>query len=144
MTLNQEFYDKLGKQLVTDCLKQYHVPFTLTKYEYDRVDIYFGRSSVGEIKYRLTSYPSYIIEENKLEALSQVPCSQQYYITVTDTDIYFWRTSTIRNFPPQYKRLPTNTEKTEYILKQVRYLPTQDADFHFQLKDKKWQLIKFE
>lgn len=144
MTLNQEFYDRLGKQLVTDCLKQYHVPFTLTKYEYDRVDIYFGRSSVGEIKYRLKAYPSYIIEESKLEALSSIPCAQQYYITVLDTDIYFWRVSTIRNFPPQYKRLPTNTEKTEYILKQIRYLPIQDADFHFILKDKKWQLIKFE
>lgn len=144
MTLNAEFYDQLGKQLVTDCLKQYHVPFTLTTYQYDKVDIYFGRSSVGEIKYRLTPYPSYIIEESKLDALASVPCAQQYYITVTDTDIYFWRVSTIRKFPPQYKRLPTNQSKTEYITKQVRYLPTIDADFHFHLKDKKWELIKFE
>lgn len=144
MTLDQEFYDKLGKQLFTDLLKQYSVPYTLTEYEYCRVDIYFGRSSVGEIKYRRSSYPSYIIEENKIEALSSVPCSRQYYIVVTDSDIYLWSLPTIRNFQPTRKSLPINPERTEYIIKQVRYLPIKDADFHFHLDKNKWQLIKFE
>ena len=142
MDLNGKFYDSLGKQLFTDLLKQLKCPYTLTKYEYDKVDIYFGRSSVAEIKYRLKPYPTYIIEENKVEALSSIPCSNQYYVTVLDKDIFIWSLPTIRNYPPQYKRLPINLDKTEYTLKQVRYLPTQEADYHFQLQDKKWQLIK--
>ena len=144
MNIDSEFYDKLGKQLFTDLLKQYNIPFTLTTYQYDKVDIYFGRSAVGEIKYRRKSYPSYIIEENKVTALSSIPCSRQYYITVTDSDIYLWSIPTIRNFQPQVKILPTNLEKTEQTFKTIRFLPVIDADFHFQKKDNKWKLVKFE
>lgn len=144
MSLNADYYDALGKQLFTDLLKQYNLPYTLTTYKYDKVDIYFGRSSVGEIKYRTRQYPSYIIEESKVEALASVPCASQYYITVTDTDIYLWKLSTIRNYLPEVQIFPTNVDKTESTFKKVRYLPVNAADFHFTLKDNKWMMLKFE
>lgn len=143
MTINEKFYDDLGKQLFTDLLKQYNCPFRLTTYEYDTVDIYFGRSSVGEIKYRRKPYSSYIIEENKFLSLSKVPCDRQFYIVVTDEDIYFWSTNTIRNFLPSSRELPINPERTAYKTKIVRYLPVEVADLHYHLVDNSWKLIKF-
>lgn len=142
MTLNQEFYDKLGKQYFTDLLKQYNCPFHLTTYTYDKVDIYFGRSSVGEIKYRRSSYPTYIIEENKVESLSKCPADRKYYIVVTDSEIFFWSLNTIRNYLPSKRELPINPERTDYRIKTVRYLPAKAADFHFVLEDKIWKLKK--
>lgn len=142
MALNADYYDQLGKQLFTDFLKQYNCPFTLTEYKYAPVDIYFGRSSVGEIKYRLKPYDSYIIEEPKIEALSQIPCSRQYYIVVLDKDIYLWSLSTIRNYQPVKKMLPTGIDSTVWKDKTIRYLPAIEADFHYQLIDNKWTLVK--
>lgn len=144
MTLNEEYYDALGKQLFTDLLKQYNCPFHLTTYTYDKVDIYFGRSCVGEIKYRRSEYPTYIIEENKVQSLANNPSSNKYYIVVLDKDIYLWSLDTIRNYLPSRKELPVNPERTSYKIKTVRYLPAKAATAHFSLVDGNWKLQNFK
>lgn len=143
MTLDEQL-DKKGKDIFIELLDQFHVSYHLTTYKYDKVDIYFGKSSVGEIKYRLVSYDSYLIEENKIKSLSEVPLPNQYYITVLDNDIYLWRVSTISKFEPQYKILPIDVDKTKFRKKLVRFLPTSAADFHFSKCNNQWKLISFD
>lgn len=144
MTLTQSYYDKLGKQVLSELFKQLGTPHTFTSYEFDRVDVYFGRSSVGEVKYRLKKYDDFLIEENKVDALTRNPASSKYYIVVVDNEIWFWRLSTIRNFLPYRAELPTSPERTEYRIKTVRKLPCSAADFHFvkDAQNKPWRLVK--
>lgn len=142
MTLEE--LDQKGKSIFISLLTQFEVDYRLTDYQYDRVDIYFGKSSVGEIKYRLKSYPSFLIEETKFRALQHVPVARQYYITVLDTDIYLWSVPTIRKYLPEERFLPTDVNKSHYVSKMVRLLPVTDADFHFIKVDDKWQLKHFE
>ena len=142
MTQYESELDRKGKDLFAQLMDQLNCPYSFTPYEYDRVDVYFGRSNVGEIKYRLKYYKTFIIQENKLDALSSVPVSNQYYITVLPNNIYFWSVPTIRTFLPTTKELPINPERTLYKEKIIRYLPTEAADFHYQLQNGIWKLVK--
>ena len=143
MTEYEASLDKKGKDLFASLMKQLQCSYSFTPGEFDRVDVYFGRSNVGEIKYRLQYYKTFIIEEDKLDALSSVPVSNQYYITVLPKNIYFWSVPTIRTYLPSVKQLPINPERTLYRAKVIRYLPTEAADFHYQLQnDNVWKLIK--
>lgn len=139
-----EELDQKGKSIFISLLNQFEVDYRLTDYQYDRVDIYFGKSSVAEIKYRLKSYQSYIIEETKFRALQRVPVAHQYYVTVLDQDIYFWSVPTIRKFQMEERYLPTDVNKSHYINKMVRLLPITAADFHFTKVGSQWQLKHFE
>lgn len=139
-----EELDQKGKSIFISLLSQFEVDYHLTDYQYDRVDIYFGKSSVAEIKYRLKSYSSYIIEETKFRALQHVPVAKQYYVTVLDSDIYFWSVPTIRKYQMEERYLPTDVNKSHYINKMVRLLPVADADYHFTKVGNQWQLKHFE
>ena len=131
-------YDSVGKRYFISLLNQFNISYRLTENPYDRVDIYFGNSSVGEIKYRTKSYDEYIIQEDKFQALKKVRCVDKYYITVVDNDIYMWKTSTIKNYIPVKVSLPV--EDDVYVDKMVRYLPIEAADLHFHFEDSKWVL----
>lgn len=142
MTQYEAELDQKGKQIFASLMDQIQCQYNFTTYEFDRVDVYFGRSNVGEIKYRLKYYKTFIIEENKLEALESVSVSNKYYITVLPNNIYFWSTSTIRSFLPSTKVLPIDPERTLFKEKIIRYLPVKSADFHFKLTNGVWKLIK--
>lgn len=143
--LTKEYYDKLGKDILTTFFIQYHCPYHFTEYKYSKLDVYFGNQSVGEIKYRLTPYSDYIIEENKVISLEKDASVQKYYIVVLDEDIYFYSIHTIKSNIPTTKYLPLEFGGDEKKLKKVRYLSTEDADFHFHFShdEKKWKLIQF-
>lgn len=142
MTEYEASLDKKGKDLFASLMTQLQCPYSFTPYEYDRVDVYFGRSNVGEIKYRLKYYKTFIIEEDKLDALSSIPVSNQYYITVLPNNIYFWSVPTIRTYLPTSGTFPINPERTLYKEKIIRYLPVEAADFHYKLVSGIWKLIK--
>lgn len=142
MTSYEATLDQKGKEIFASLMTQLQCPYSFTPYEFDRIDVYFGRSNAGEIKYRLKYYKTFIIEENKLDALAATPVSNQYYITVLPNNIYFWSVPTIRTFLPTTKELPINPERTLYKEKIVRYLPVEAADFHYQRVNNVWKLIK--
>lgn len=137
MEYTADQYDEFGKSRLASLFKQFNVSYYFTAYQYDRVDVYFGRSSVGEIKYRNKNYGKYIIQEDKFKALKSVPVQNRYYIVVFNADVWFWSVNTIQTFEPE-------TFIIDGKKKKVRNLPIQAADFHFELGvDGIWRLISF-
>lgn len=141
-SMTYEQYDLEGKFRVADLFQEYSVPFNFTTYKYDKLDVYFGKSSVAEIKYRTRPYEDYLIQEDKVAALQRCPVSSKYYIVVLDSDIYFWKLSTILGYLPTKKFLP---DATGSRWKDVRFLPAKAADFHFaKTDDDSWKLVRFD
>jgi len=135
--------DEKGKKIFEECLKQYHCPIFFIPFEYSKVDCYFGKHSVGEIKYRQKEYPTYICEENKVYSLLNDDKPYQFYIVVFDNVIYLWNVQTIlTNYRLQVWELPTDLSKEEIIRKPIYLLKTEDCDFVFKKIDDKWHLEK--
>lgn len=132
-----EQYDEFGKSRVDSLMNYYKVSHYFTAYKYDRVDLYFGKSSVGEIKFRNKNYGRFMIEESKFKALKAIPLQNRYYIVVFNTDVWFWKTETIQTFEPETFIIKGQKKK-------IRLLPIQSADLHFEmLVDKTWRLVSF-
>lgn len=138
--MTYEEYDELGKEKVRQLFEQLDTPYEFTTYKYDRLDVYFGNSSCGEIKYRNSYYSSFLIQEDKVKALASSALANPCYIVVLDNDIYFWSLSTIYNYLPQERFLP-DAKGTRW--KTVRFLPTKAANLHFVLEDGLWRLNNY-
>lgn len=143
MSEDERKLDEKGKKIFKECLSQYHCPIYFIPYEYNKTDCYFGKHSVGEIKYRQKEYPTYICEENKVYSLLNEDKPYQFYIVVFDDKIYLWNVQTIiTKYRLQVWELPTDLSKDVKIKKPIYLLKTEDCDFVFQKKDKKWNLEK--
>lgn len=140
-----EILDNKGKNIFKSLLDQYGIIHNFTPNKYDRVDVYFGTKSVGEIKYRLADYDSYIIEEGKFTSLKKIPVQNQFYITCLDNEIYIWSTDTIQKYPIRKMYLQTDEDNpANKTWKDVRFIPIHDADYIFsrQTPTSPWELTK--
>lgn len=139
--MTYEEYDELGKEKVRELFDQLDTPYEFTTYKYDKLDVYFGNSSAGEIKYRTTYYSSFLIQEDKVKALASSACANPCYIVVLEKDIYFWNLNTIYNYLPQERLLP-DAKGTRW--KKVRFLPTKAANLHFVYEKDRWSLTDYK
>lgn len=137
----KQFYDKLGKSIFKECLDEFNCECHFTILKFSRLDVYFGKESVGEIKYRTKAYKSYIIEESKVEALEKDFSKQKYYIVVLDKEIYFWSLETIKSISPILSTLPDDLESKVFTTRWIRLLPIEKADYHFYY-DREWKFEK--